>query len=300
MYLLIISSMLFLSSLCVIYMVYQLQSEKNVILTRIETLKLGISGVIAFIADTIGIGSFAVNIALAKAFNTFSDEQLPPMVNGAQIVPGVIESIFFMQTINVDKTTLLTLVIGTCIGGLLGGKVVSKLSKQAIRFAMVISFSLIIGLLISKQMQWLPIGGHLTALHSTSLYIAFFAMIICGGLSSVGIGLFALIQGVLFLLNVSPVVAFPIMTTAGAMQQPLTTLIYLKQKKIQVKKTLIVSLGGCVGVLMVLPIFKYLTTSWLHMILVTVLCFNVTRIGKAFFQERKIKKQQDLACPTSA
>ncbi len=292
--------MLFLSTLCVIYMIYQLGSEKNIILTRIETLKLGISGVIAFIADTIGIGSFAVNIALAKAFNTFSDEQLPPMVNGAQIIPGVIESIFFMQTIDVDKTTLLTLVIGTCIGGLLGGKVVSKLSKQAIRFAMVISFSLIISLLISKQMQWLPIGGQLTALHSTSLYIAFFAMIICGALSSVGIGLFALIQGVLFLLNVSPVVAFPIMTTAGAMQQPLTTLIYLKQKKIQVKKTLIVSLGGCVGVLMVLPIFKYLTTSWLHMILVTVLFFNVTRIGKAFFQERKIKKHQDLAFPTSA
>jgi hypothetical protein len=124
---------------------------------------------------------------------------------------------------------------------------------------MMICFTLIIGLLVGNEMHWLPVGGNLVALHSTSLVIGFFAMIICGALTSAGIGLFALVQGVLFLLNVSPAVAFPIMTTAGAMQQPLTTLLFLKQRKIPVKRTLVVSLAGCLGVLMVLPIFKLLT-----------------------------------------
>lgn len=56
-------------------------------------------------------------------------------------------------------------------------------------------------------------------------------MVVCGALTSVGIGLFAMVQGVLFLMNVSPIVAFPIMTTAGAMQQPLTTLVFYNKIK---------------------------------------------------------------------
>ena len=85
----------------------------------------------------------------------------------------------------------------------------------------------------------MPIGGDLVALDSWNLILGFFAMVICGALTSVGIGLFALVQAVLFLLNVSPAVAFPIMTTAGAMQQPLTTLVFVQQNKIPLKKTLI-------------------------------------------------------------
>jgi len=111
-------------------------------------------------------------------------------------------------------------------------------------------------------------------------------MIICGALTSAGIGLFALVQGILFLLNVSPAVAFPIMTTAGAMQQPLTTLIFLKQRKIPIKKTLILSLAGCLGVVMVLPIFKYFSSSTLHLILICVLIYNIISIGKAFLKDK--------------
>lgn len=273
-------------------MMYQLKQEKNVQISKSEFLKLSFSGIIAFISDTIGIGSFAVNIALSKAFRTFPDEQLPAMVNGAQIIPGVLESLYFMKAIDVDKLTLITLVIGTCIGGLLGGNIVCKLSKQALRLTMMICFSLIIFLLVGNEMHWLPVGGNLVALQSQSLIIGFFAMIVCGALTSAGIGLFALVQGVLFLLNVSPMVAFPIMMTAGAMQQPLTTLIFLKQRKIPVKKTLILSLAGCLGVLLVLPIFKLFTVQTLHYILIAVLIYNITTIFKAFVKSRKILPQE--------
>jgi uncharacterized membrane protein YfcA len=122
-------------------------------------------------------------------------------------------------------------------------------------------------------------------------------MIICGALTSAGIGLFALVQGILFLLNVSPAVAFPIMTTAGAMQQPLTTLIFLKQRKIPIKKTLILSLAGCLGVVMVLPIFKYFSSSTLHCILICVLIYNIISIGKAFFKDKnhpRLENEQNL------
>jgi uncharacterized membrane protein YfcA len=283
---LIIFAILLLSFTCVIAMFYRLRQQPAQPLSRMEYLKLVVSGVVAFIADTIGIGSFAVNTALAKLLRTFPDDELPAVNNGAQVIPGTLESLFFMQLIDVDLTTLLTLVSGTCLGGLIGGTIVTHLSKQAIRLAMICCFFAMIVLLFSDQLGLLPIGGELVALHSAKLIIGFLAMVVCGALTSVGIGLFVMVQGVLFLLGVSPIVAFPIMTTAGAMQQPLTTLVFLQQNKIPLKKTLILSFSGCIGVFITLPLLTHLTTRWLHSILIGILLYNIWAIGRAYLQTK--------------
>ncbi|MDQ5883852.1 MAG: hypothetical protein QG556_189, partial [Pseudomonadota bacterium] len=97
----IIALMLLLNFVCVAVMFYQWQRQTPVFISIKQKIQLTLSGVIAFVADTLGIGSFAVNIALAKLFKTFDDDELPPMVNGAQIIPGAIESLFFMKWVNV-------------------------------------------------------------------------------------------------------------------------------------------------------------------------------------------------------
>ena len=280
-----------LSFICVTVMIHQLRKQKPVYVSFSETIKLGISGIIAFIADTLGVGSFAVNVALAKLLGTFTDDELPAVNNGAQVIPGTIESLFFMQLVDVDLTTLLTLVIGTCVGGLIGGAIVSRLSKQAIRLAMMCCFVLIITLLICHQFRLMPMGGDIIALTGNKLIIGFLAMVVCGALTSVGIGLFVMVQGVLFLLNVSPMVAFPIMTTAGAMQQPLTTLVFLQQGKIPLKKTLILSIAGCIGVLITLPVFSHLTISWLHTLLLLIVIYNLIAISRTYFAVRENRRK---------
>lgn len=283
---LITYAILILSIACVLAMLYRLRQQPAVSLNPLDYLKLSLSGIVAFISDTMGVGSFAVNVALAKLMGTFDDEELPAVNNGAQVIPGTIESLFFMQIFDVELSTLITLILGTCIGGLIGGAVVSRLSKQAIRLAMIICFVGIIALLLSHQLNLMPIGGDLVELHSWRLVIGFFAMIICGALTSVGIGLFVMVQSVLFLLNVSPVVAFPIMTTAGALQQPLTTLVFVQQNKIPLKKTLILSLAGCIGVFITLPLFTHLTVSWLHTLLLFILIYNLWAISRAYLAAR--------------
>ena len=277
---------LILSSICVLGMIYRLRQQPAVPLSTMDYIKLGGSGIVAFIADTVGVGSFAVNVALAKLLGTFRDDELPAVNNGAQVIPGTIESLFFMQLVDVDLTTLITLVAGTCVGGVIGGAVVSRLSKQAIRLAMMCCFLLILGLLICHQLRLLPTDGDVVELHSWKLVIGFVALVICGALTSVGIGLFAMVQGVLFLLGVSPLVAFPIMTTAGAMQQPLTTMVFLQQNKIPLKKTLVLSLAGCIGVAITLPVFSSLTVTWLHSLLLAILIYNFFAIGRTYLQSR--------------
>lgn len=287
---LIIFGILVLSLFCVSVMVFKLYKQPAEPLSLIQYIKLTLSGVIAFVADTLGVGSFAVNVALAKLTGTFHDDELPAMCNGAQVIPGALESLFFMHLVDVDLTTLVTLVAGTCLGGLLGGFVVSRLSKQAIRLAMICSFSLIIALLVSHQFHWLPVGGDLTELHSWKLVVGFFALVICGALTSVGVGLFVMVQGVLFVMNISPVVAFPIMTTAGAMQQPLTTLVFLQKNKIPLKKTMILSLAGCLGVMITIPIFTQLTITWLHLLLLCILIYNLLAVGRTYLRARPVKR----------
>ncbi len=286
---LITVSIVVLSILCSVVMIIKLWRQPAEPLSYLQYMKLGCSGILAFIADTLGVGSFACNVALAKLLGTFHDDELPAVNNGAQVIPGAIESLFFMHLVDVDLTTLITLVAGTCIGGLLGGFVVSQLSKQAIRLAMICSFALIIFLLISHQFQWLPVGGELTELHSWKLVLGFFALVICGALTSVGVGLFVMVQGVLFVMNISPVVAFPIMTTAGAMQQPLTTLVFLQKNKIPLKKTLVLSLSGCLGVLITIPLFTHLTINGLHLFLLFILIYNFLAIGYTYLRSRPIK-----------
>ena len=139
---------------------------------------------------------------------------------------------------------------------------------------------------MSHQFRLLPVGGDLTELHSWKLIIGFLAMVVCGALTSVGVGLFVMIQGVLFLMNISPVVAFPIMTIAGAMQQPLTTLVFLKHDKIPLKKTMVLSFSGCIGVLITIPIFMQLTVTWLHFLLLFIMTYNFFAVGHTYLHSR--------------
>ncbi|NCT56788.1 MAG: anion permease [Legionella sp.] len=287
---LMIVSILCVSCICVIAMFRKLPTQPKITRSIQENVKLAMTGVLAFIADTLGVGSFPITIALSKLWGTFEDHELPAVTNGAQVIPGTIEALFFIQIIHVDLTTLLTLVAGTCVGGILGGHMITHLSKQKLRLAMIICFTGIIGLLIYQKFGYFTSNHELTALHAWKLWLGFLAMSICGALTSVGIGLFAMVQAVLFLMHLSPAVAFPIMTVAGAMQQPLTTLVFLKQDKIPLRKTLTLSLFGCLGVLIALPIVTHMKQTWLHSLLLIIMIYNVFSITSTYFNDKKSLK----------
>lgn len=284
---LIMLTILCLSGACVFAMLYKFYKQPPTpALSRSEKLKLAITGLLAFISDTLGIGSFVVLIAMAKTLGTFEDKDLPAINNGTQLIPATLASLFFMKFIQVDLTTLLTLVTGACIGGILGGHVITRLNQQNIRLSMIVCFTAIITLLSFDQLGLLPRTGDVTALHSWQLVLGFVAMIVCGSLTSIGIGMFAMLQGVLFLMNISPVVAFPIMATAGAMQQPMITYIFLKEDKIPLKKAFFLSFFGCIGVLLGLPIVRHLDAKSLHLLLLTVMVYNVYTIARAYLEAK--------------
>lgn len=248
---------------------------------------LMISGFFSFIADTVGVGSFAVNIAFAKLFSTFDDDELPGLTNGAQVLPGAIEAFFFLNWIDVSVSALVTLILGACFGGLLGAQIIGRISQQVVRLLMIFAFSAVLSLLFCYKYHLLNLTGDLTSFSFIKLVIGFFAMMFCGALTSFGVGLFVSTQAVLFLMDISPLIAFPIMTAAGAIQQPLTTLSLLIQGKIPLRRTLIVSCSGVAGVLITLPLFTKLSLTWLHTLLMGIISYNIIQLSLTYFKQRQ-------------
>ena len=285
---LIMNTFIILFSLaCIGLMIKKVFMEPSISLSQRTYVQLITSGIVAFFMDTIGVGSFACNIALAKYFKTFKDEQIPAVINGAQVIPGALEALFFLGLIQVDTLTLVTLIFATCLGGMLGASVISKLNAQTIRLIMLVTFPTIIFLILSNQFHWLPLGGDKIALQGYPLLWGFIGLLIAGALTSAGVGLFAMTQAILFCLGMSPLVAFPIMTAAGALQQPLSTGIFVYKNKVPLKKTLIISISGVAGVLLALPVITHLSTTKLHDLLVLVLTYNTIMMGMSYVKEKR-------------
>lgn len=240
--------------------------------------------------DTLGVGSFATNIACLKYFRLFKDEELPATINCSQIIPGLIEALFFFKLVKVDPETLFVLVIGASIGGWLGVLFHQRMNPQRLRLLMCIGFPVIIFLIIAQHLHLFTIGGDLNQLQGLTLVFAFFGVMFAGAMSALGIGFFCITQAILFLCGLHPLVAFPIMTAAGALQQPITTIMYLRRAPVNLKKTAWNIAGGLVGVALALPLVTILSIRQLHGLLVTVLAYNSFMMGRTYLKERQQTK----------
>lgn len=271
-----------LSLTAVLYMLFCLKKDPYGIKHRAQLAAIAI---IAFIADVAGIGSFAVTIAFCKARDLVAIEELPGLVNGAQIIPGAIEAFAFLIMIHVDPLTLGTLIAGTCLGGILGGMVVSRFNPKHTLLGMGLVYTFMAALILCHQLHIFPIGANETLLRGSKLLIGFFGTVVCGFLPALGAGLFAPVEVLLFLLGLSPAIAFPIMTAAGALQQPLTTMTFNFNQKIPIKKALWMGLWGVLGACATIPLVIHLSSEKLHWVLLAVLCFNGFLMLKSYFKK---------------
>lgn len=281
-----------LTLVCVSIMLKSYFKQVQLPLSASTHKKLAFSGIVAFFMDTIGIGSFATNIAMAKWLRTFEDSALPGVVNGAQIIPGALEAFFFLTVIKVDLLTLMVLIVATCIGGIVGPIILNRCNTQSIRLTMGFAFPVIIALIFCNLFHLLPIGGNATSLVGTQLIYGFIGMFIAGSLGAAGVGLFALVQAILFCLGMSPLVAFPIMTAAGALQQPLTTMVMVYHRKVLIKQALIIGVYGVIGVLIALPIITYINHTALRILLIGILSFNTFNMWSSYYKHRSASQNK--------
>ncbi|MBI2602394.1 MAG: sulfite exporter TauE/SafE family protein [Deltaproteobacteria bacterium] len=262
-------------------------------------LKLFISGSIANVFDTLGVGSFAPLTAFDKYWSLIDDRKLPGTLNVQSILPSLIQSFLFMEFVKIDFKTLVFLVVGSSLGGFCGGLVVGKFNRRKVRVSMLVGYFIFMLIILFNQLGLSPLGGDLLGLTGTRLMIGFFSMMIIGLFPAFGLGNYAPTQIALFALGMNPLAAFPIMTTAGTIQSSVTSLAFVFRKAINVRVALFLTASGIVGVILAVPLVTHADPSLLRWVLFGVVLFNIRMLWVSLKGERVVEEEAETLPQTA-
>ncbi len=241
---------------------------------------LGIGFVTDFF-DTLGIGSFAPTTALFKATNAIKDRVLPGTLNVAHTIPVIFEAFIFIKVIEVDSLTLVLMIVAATLGAYIGAGIVSKLDEKKVQLYMAIALLVTVAFMVAGQLKIMPSGGEAVKLTGAKLIIAVVGNFILGALMTAGIGLYAPCMALIYMLGMSPAVAFPIMMGSCAFLMPVASAKFVKQGAYDRKAAVGVTIGGIVGVFIAAYIVKSLPLNILRWLVDIVILYTAYTLFKS-------------------
>lgn len=240
-----------------------------------------VSGVIGFITDamdTLGIGSFAPTTMLLETTKQLdNDRQLPGTLNVSHTVPVIIEAFIFITVVKVAPLTLFSLVLAAIVGSYVGSKTVSQLPEKKVQFYMGIALIITAALMALKQLGLLDLlgtGNHLTSLTGIKLIIGIVGNFILGALMTIGVGLYAPCMAMVYMLGLSPLVAFPIMMASCAGLMPVAGTNFIKSGDYSRKVSLGITIGGIIGVIVATRFVTGLNMNVLTWVVIAVVLYS--------------------------
>ena len=267
------------------YFVKDLIKNKDRLEKQTSYVTTGIIGFITNFFDTLGIGSFAPLTASLRGLKQIQDKHLPGTLNVSVTIPVMIEALAFITIIEVEKFTLIFMVLAAMIGSLFGAGIISKLPESIIK--RILGFALLATafLMTSGQMGWIKsLGvGSAIGLEGFKLVFAVIVNLALGGLQASGLGMYAPSMALVYLLGLSPQVAFPIMMASSAFALPSASIRYVKEKTYNRKAALAITLAGVVGVLIAAYIVKSLPIYYLTWLVIIVIFYtSITLLISSF------------------
>lgn len=229
--------------------------------------------------DTLGIGSFAPTTAAFRFFRSVPDDRIPGTLNVGHSIPTLIEAAIFIQAVEVDPTTLISMLVSAVLGAWLGAGVVSRWPRRQIQFGMGICLFVAALLLLAKVLGIAPGAGVASGVTGTKLVIAVGANFILGALMTLGIGLYGPCLILVSLLGMNPKAAFPIMMGSCAFLMPIASARFTKTGRFNLKASLGLIIGGAPAVLIGALIVKSLPlTQVIWLVVAVVLYTSVTML----------------------
>ncbi|MBL7850111.1 MAG: sulfite exporter TauE/SafE family protein [Cyclobacteriaceae bacterium] len=253
--------------------------------------KTGVIGFIGNFFDTLGIGSFAIETALFKFTKQTEDRLIPGTLNVANSIPTMAQGIIFIQIVTVEPITLVTMLLASGLGAVLGAGVVAKLSERKIRLTMGIALLITSGFMLASKLNWIQGGGEAIGLEGYKLAIGIGVNFILGALMTAGIGLYAPCMALVFALGMSPAVAFPIMMGSCAVLMPLASIRFIKEGAYNRRASFIISITGLIAVLIAAFVVKSLPLDTLRWLVIVVIVYTATVMLRAGLSSPKIEPQ---------
>ena len=259
-------------------------------LSQVGFLSLGAVGFITNFFDTLGIGSFAPTTALLKHFKLTADRTIPGTLNASCTLPAFFQAMIFMTVIKVEPLTLVTMLAAATAGSVLGAGFVSKLDERKVRIGLGSALCAVALVMLAGQVQIMPRGGTAIGLPPGKLVFAAGVNFLLGALQTIGVGLYAPCMALVYALGMSPVAAFPIMTSSCAFLQSAASVKFIKEGAYDRKATLAIALFGSVGVFIAAYIVKSLPLQILKWLVIIVILFTAAMMFKAAFYKENPNK----------
>lgn len=254
-------------------------------LENISWIKTGLIGFVVNFFDVLGIGAFAPQTALLKFTKQTEDRVLPGTLNVANTVPVLIQALIFITVIEVEPTTLILMLLSAAAGAILGAGVVSRMSEKRIRIVMGFALLITAGFMFAGKMQWIQGGGTAIGLSGIKLTIAVAVNFLLGALMTAGIGLYAPCMAMVFALELSPQVAFPIMMGSCAFLMPPASIQFIRKGAYNRKAAVAMAIPGIIAVLIAALIVKSLPLDTLRWLVILVIVYtSVVMIRSAYLK----------------
>jgi uncharacterized membrane protein YfcA len=237
--------------------------------------------------DTLGIGSFATTSSIFKVSGLVKDEQIPGTLNVGHCIPSILEAFIYIAVVEVDVTTLILMIAAASIGAWLGAGVVCRWPRRNIQIGMGSVLIAAAILMVLQALMLFPGGGDLLALSGVKLAIGIVCNMMLGALMTIGIGLFAPCMILVYLLGMSPKVAFPIMMGSCAFLMPVGSARFIRTGRYNLKAALGLTLGGIPGVLLAAFIVKSLDVNAVRWLVAAVVVYTAAMMLHSAARERK-------------
>ena len=237
--------------------------------------------------DALGIGSFATTTSMYKLLKHVRDEVIPGTLNVGHTLPAIAQAFIFIAIVEVDMTTLISLIAAAVLGMWLGAGVVARLPKRAIQIgmgvALLVAASLTLMTIYNKQAG----GGEALALTGTFLVIGIIGNFVLGSLMSLGIGLYGPCLIMISLLGMNPKAAFPIMMGSCAFLMPTGSTRFILRERYNLRAALGLAIGGIPAVFLAAFIVESLELYYVRWLVVIVVIYTALALLRSAWLERK-------------
>lgn len=246
-------------------------------------------GLVSDFFDTLGIGSFATTTSLYRmnARRPIDDRLLPGTLNVGHSIPTFAQAFIYIDKVEVDGTTLVTMIAAAAAGAVLGAPVVARLSRRHVQIGMGLALLVLASVLAWRQIG-LPDDGSKLGLHGSELGLAIAINFVLGALMTIGVGLYAPCLVLVSLLGMNPKAGFPIMMGSCAFLMPLASIPFIRQKAYAPSAAAGLTLAGLPAVLVAALIVKSLPLYWVKWLVAVVVVYTAFSLLRAARREKLV------------
>ena len=231
-------------------------------------------GLVTDFFDTLGIGSFAPTTLLFKVTKFLdTDKKIPGTLNVAHTIPVIMEAVLFLTGVKVEGITLFSMIAAAIAGALVGARIVNKLPEKKIQLVMGVCLIVTAFLMASGQLGWLKAlgaGNEAVGLTGIKLIIGIVGNFILGALMMAGVGLYAPCMAMVYMLGLSPLVAFPIMMGSCAGLMAIGSPEFIKAGNYSRIGSIVITIGGVIGVTIAYTLVKSMPLAVLTWVIIGV------------------------------